>query len=267
MFGSRPVSDAKVVRRRQVNARAFAGLASMALISWTCATEINPPGTLQLVSVPGAPGPSFYGSILTNLDGPAWITTNLATAPTQTGYSLTPSKPGIGPNTRDLLPDAVLLAENGRPIKLSDFHGRALAITFLFTRCPLPDFCPRLNHQFSRARELLREQVTGPTNWQFLSISFDAEFDRPPVLARYARSYRGADEDRWLFASASSEDIKTLATALDFHFANEGGSFAHNLRTVVLDPERRISRQFDGNKWKAANLAEAMKEAAEVGRR
>ena len=165
----------------------------------------------------------------------------------------------------DVLPEAELLAEDGRTIKLSDFQGRALAFTFLFTRCPLPDFCPRLNQHFNRARELLLERLDGPTNWQFLSISFDPEFDRPGVLTRYAYSYRGQSTDRWLFAAAPTNVMASMVSQLDFRFANEGGSFIHNLRTVVLDPQRRIYRQFDGNKWKAEELAQALAEAAQSG--
>jgi protein SCO1/2 len=163
----------------------------------------------------------------------------------------------------DVLPDAELLAEDGRTIKLSDFEGRALAFTFIFTRCPLPDFCPRMNQHFNRARELLLRRADGPTNWQFLSISFDPEFDKPGVLNRYAYSYRGQSADRWLFAAAPTNVMASMASQLDFRFANEGGSFLHNLRTVVLDPQRRVHRQFDGNIWKAEELAQALAEAAQ----
>ena len=168
--------------------------------------------------------------------------------------------------TGDVLPDAELLSEEGRAIKLSDFQGRALAFTFIFTRCPLPDYCPRMNQHFTRARELLLQRSGGPTNWQFLSISFDPEFDKPGVLTRYAYSYRGKNTDQWLFAAAPANVMASFVNQLDFRFANEGGSFLHNLRTVVLDPQRRIHRQFDGNKWKAAELADALAEAAQVRR-
>lgn len=162
----------------------------------------------------------------------------------------------------DVLPDAEFLAEDGRTIKLSDFQGRALAFTFIFTRCPLPEFCPRMNQHFNRARDLMMQRPGGPTNWQFLSISFDPEFDRPGVLSRYAYSYRGQSTDRWLFAAAPANVMALMVSQLDFRFANEGGSFVHNLRTVVLDPERRIYRQFDGNKWTAQELADVLAEAA-----
>jgi len=163
----------------------------------------------------------------------------------------------------DVLPDAELLDENGRVIQLSSFRGNAVAFTFIFTRCPLPDFCPRMNQHFGQARETLVRRPNGPTNWQFLSISFDPEFDRPGVLSRYAYSYRGKNPDRWLFAAAPTNVMAIMSAQLDFRFANEGGSFLHNLRTVVIDPQGRVFRQFDGNRWKAEELAQALAEAAE----
>jgi protein SCO1/2 len=170
-------------------------------------------------------------------------------------------------NPGDTLPDAELLAETGRTVKFSDFQGSVIVFTFIFTRCPLPDFCPRMNQHLGRARELLLKQPGAPTNWQFLSISFDPGFDRPGVLARYAYSYRGQNLDRWLFAAAPTNVLASMAAELDFRFADIDGSFIHNLRTVVLDPKRRVFRQFDGNKWKAEELSEAVIQAAQVAGR
>jgi protein SCO1/2 len=165
----------------------------------------------------------------------------------------------------DPLPDYELIAEHGRPFRFSDFRGRALAFTFLFSRCPLPDYCPRMGNNFAAARELLLTSSPPATNWQFLSISFDPEYDTPAALSVYAKSYRHDNADRWLFAAASLQVLSTLAPELDLMFAREeGGSISHNLRTVVVDPQGRIHRQFDGNQWTPAELAAAVVEAAAV---
>ena len=165
----------------------------------------------------------------------------------------------------DLFPDAELLSEDGRPVKFSDFRGTALAFTLIFTRCPLPDYCPRMNQQFRQARELLLQRAGTPTNWQFLSISFDPEFDTPEVLRNHARRYRHDNPDRWLFAAAPLKVLATLAPELNLMFAKEAsGSISHNLRTIVLDPQGRLHKQFDGNQWTPAALAEALLAAAQV---
>jgi protein SCO1/2 len=160
------------------------------------------------------------------------------------------------------LPDAELLSEEGRAVRFSDFRGKAVAFTFIFTRCPLPDYCPRMSKNFSRTRELLVQRNDAPSNWQFLSISFDPGFDQPGVLSRYAYSYRGGLTNQWLFAAAPTKVLKALASQIDFRLGNEEGSFQHNLRTVVLDTQGRVFQNFEGNQWKAEDLAEAMIQAA-----
>ncbi|HAM71611.1 MAG TPA: hypothetical protein DCM86_08220 [Verrucomicrobiales bacterium] len=159
------------------------------------------------------------------------------------------------------MPDAEMVSESGARIRLSDFRGKAVALTFVFTRCPLPDFCPRMNRNFTRARELLRQQADLTSRWQLLSVSFDPGFDRPEVLQRYARGYRGTNSEGWLFAAASEEMLSLVAPRLDFMMSREEGTFSHNLRTVVIDTAGRIARQFDGNTWTAEELAAAMREA------
>ena len=165
----------------------------------------------------------------------------------------------------DLVPDYELLAEDGRMIRLSEFRGRAVAFTFIFSRCPLPDFCPRMGNNFAAARDLILTNAAGTTNWQFLSISFDPEHDSPEVLRIYARSYRHDNQDRWLFVTASQEVLRTFAPELDLMLSKEeGGSISHNLRTVVMDPLGRIHKFFNGNQWTPEELAAALQEAARI---
>lgn len=160
-----------------------------------------------------------------------------------------------------IFPDFTFLSEDDRSVRLSDHRGKALAFTFIFTRCPLPDYCPRMGHRFAEARTLLRNDPA-LKNWQLLSISFDPENDRPAVLKRYGDHYRGGDPDRWLFAVADRGTLAKLAPLCDLQFIAEGASFTHNLRTVVLDSQGGIHRVFAGNLFTAAQLAEAIREAA-----
>jgi protein SCO1/2 len=162
----------------------------------------------------------------------------------------------------DVLPDQEFTDEHNQPVHFSDFRGRALAFTFFFTSCPLPDYCPRMNRNFAEARKLLATNPAGPTNWQFLSISFDSSFDTPQILSGYARLYRGSDADRWLFVTASSNTLASLAPKVDLSVWREGGTWSHNMRTVVLEPSGKIVRQFDDNLWTPQELADALRVAA-----
>lgn len=158
----------------------------------------------------------------------------------------------------DLVPDVGVRLETGEEVRLSKWRGNAMALTFFFTRCPLPDFCPRMNRNFQDARALLRAREQGPTNWVFLSLSFDWDFDQPKVLKGHADLYRGSDAEGWWFGGLGASGVAAVKPAFDLMIGRDGGSFSHNLRTVVVDPEGRVFRQFDGNRWTAEELAAAM---------
>jgi protein SCO1/2 len=163
----------------------------------------------------------------------------------------------------DLPPDDGLTAEDGRTIHFSDFRGKVLAFTFIYTRCPLPDYCPRMGRDFQAARDLILAKAAAPTNWQFLSISFDPKYDTPEVLSNYGNYVRGTNADRWLFAVAPMETLIYLAPSLNLMVRYEKDlTVSHNLRTVVLDPQGRVYRQFDSNLWTPQQLVDAMLEAA-----
>jgi len=173
-----------------------------------------------------------------------------------------PSDPELRPGQE--LPDFEFLSEAGRPVHLAEFRGKAMALTFIFTQCPLPEFCPRMSRHFSKARNLLITDTHSSTNWLLLSLSFDPENDSPAVLRTYARGHRGSNGDRWLFGVLSSAVLSRLSAQIDLKFTREGGSISHNLRTLVLDTRGRIHRQFDGNDWTPEQLVASIHEAAEI---
>lgn len=160
------------------------------------------------------------------------------------------------------MPDFAVTGEDGRRWHFSDFHGQALAFTFFFTACPLPEFCPRMNKNLAATRTLLQSATNGPANWQLLSISFDSEFDKPELLGNYGNFYRGADTNRWLFSVADPNTLAGLAPKVGLNFWRESGTISHNLRTVVLDAQGNFYKQFEGNSWTAEELAQAIREAA-----
>ena len=166
----------------------------------------------------------------------------------------------LGPG--DLLPDGVLTAEDGREIHFTDFRGQALAFTFFYTRCPLPNYCPLMNRNLATARDLISSTDGAPTNWEFLSISFDPQGDTPEVLTTFGGFYRHGNPSHWLFVSAQKNTLASLAPALDLMVVPQGNTISHNLRTIVLDPQGRIYRQFDGNQWTPQELADAILKAA-----
>ena len=171
-----------------------------------------------------------------------------------------PMTPELQPG--DPLPDGTLITEDGQTIHFSDLRGKAVAFTFFFTRCPMPNYCPLMNRNFAAARDLISAAQNAPTNWEFLSISFDPENDTPGVLTSFGGFYRHGDSSHWLFAAAPTNTLATLAPSLNLMVVHQGSSISHNLRTVVLDTHGRIYRQFDGNQWTPKELADTVLEAA-----
>ncbi len=164
----------------------------------------------------------------------------------------------------DSMPDMTFTTEAGTFRHLADFRGSAVAFTFFFTQCPLPDYCPRMNKNFAAARELLQATAKAPTNWQLLSLSFDPDKDTPAILANHAAIYRGQNASHWLFAAVATSQLTAIAPRLDLMIMRQNGRISHNLRTVVLDPQGCIYRQFDGNQWTPQQLADALRDAARL---
>jgi protein SCO1/2 len=197
----------------------------------------------------------------------AWVTEIQGTG--QKSPAATNAAPGSAEappafKTGDALPDAAFLAEDGRTVHLSDYRGKVVVVTFFFTRCPLPTYCPLMNRNFAAARELLLAEPHAPKNWQFLSVSFDAQNDQPQTLASYAEAYRRHNSDRWLFVSAPPETLRSFAAPLGLMVMRQGTGLSHNLRTVVIDPNQRLFRQFNDNAWTAQQLAQAIADAAKT---
>lgn len=162
----------------------------------------------------------------------------------------------------DLLPNYTLTNELGSAVQLNGFRGQVLAFTFFFSRCPLPEFCPRMAHNFQDVMRQLKEMPKGPTNWHLLSISFDPHFDTPEVLRGYAQAFQ-ADSNRWNFVTGAMIDIDALTDHFELTVVKRGNEWDHKLRTVVVDPHGRIQKIIFGNEWKPAEVVEAMTKAAQ----
>lgn len=151
----------------------------------------------------------------------------------------------------------------GQPVSLAQFRGQALAITFFFTRCPIPDFCPRLSKNLEQASRKLAELPNAPTNWHFISVSFDTEFDTPAVLKTYAEQYH-YDPKHWSFLTGSSDKIAELARLSDVTMTREGSLFNHNFRTLIIDAAGHLQMAFPTGGNLADTIVEQILKAAAV---
>ena len=140
------------------------------------------------------------------------------------------------------IPDFALTNEFGQPLSLRGFKGKAVAMTFFFTRCPLPEYCPRLTKNFHGAIEKLKAAPGGPANFHFLSISFDP-IDTPVLLRSYARQYR-YDSNYWSFVTGNSEQIRELARGFGVSAAPEGGTLNHSFSTAIFDTTGKLQNMW-----------------------
>jgi protein SCO1/2 len=167
----------------------------------------------------------------------------------------------------DPVPDYPLTNELGQAVAFSQFKGRAVGVTFIFTRCPLPTFCPRMSGNFAEAAATLKSMPHAPTNWHLLSVSIDPEFDTPFVLRAYARNFK-ADPARWNFLTGTLLDITALGEQVGLEFwrpePSEEANISHNARTLVIDPAGRLHTLIPGNEWKPDELVQALVQAAAV---
>lgn len=160
----------------------------------------------------------------------------------------------------DLMPDCVLTNEHGRAFRLRELQGRVLAVTFMFTRCPLPTYCPLMSRNFAATAESLTASAPD-TDWHLITLSFDPDFDSPEILGSYARQYR-TDTNRWTFATGDRAAVEQLGRQLGLLLFRENGTISHNLRTVVVTPEGRIHHVFRDNLWTPSDLAVQLRAAA-----
>jgi protein SCO1/2 len=166
--------------------------------------------------------------------------------------------------TGEIFPDESLLNQDGTAVRLSSFRGKVLALTFIYTRCPLPDFCIRMSNQFARIQKSLKGDGSMNGRWHLLSVSFDPKFDRPPVLKRYAAEY-GADFSSWDFVTdpdTAGPVIRRLADGLGLEYSEDEGLIDHNLRTVLIDTEGKLVKVITGNEWKPEEVAAEIRRLA-----
>ncbi len=162
----------------------------------------------------------------------------------------------------DPFPEYSLTNQFGQPFTTARFKGQAIALTFLFTRCPFPTFCPRMASNFEEVQQKLLAPPQTITNWQLLTVSFDPEFDTPAVLKGYAGAHH-YDPRHWTFATGALIDVTALGEQFGLAFWRDPpGSISHNLRTAVIDAGGRIQTTFEGNTWTSDELVAELRKAA-----
>ena len=151
------------------------------------------------------------------------------------------------------MPDFTLLDQFGKPVRLSDFRGKVVAVDFIYTRCPLPDVCPRLSANFARMQNRFADKIG--KDLTLLSITIDPQYDTPAVLLGYAKIWN-AKADAWRFLSGPEGEIALVARRFGMNYWPEEGLITHTSETGVIARDGRLAARINGSAFTAGQLGD-----------
>ena len=203
------------------------------------------------------PGDSITAEVVVEEPGKYWLE-NVKVI----GHSEAPAgKPTAAmhiPAPGDDVPDFQFINQNGKRISLHQYRGQTLLLTLIYTRCPFPDFCPRVSHEFSAIDHEVRADPTRYGKTHLLSISFDPTHDTPKVLRAYGFSCAGSKDPalftHWEFSAIPSAELPDFAKYFALTYKEEGGLITHSLSTAVISPNGKIFKWYHGADWQASDL-------------
>jgi protein SCO1 len=164
------------------------------------------------------------------------------------------------PQPGDKVPDFALVNQNGKSIHLNSFRGHVLLVTFIYTRCPFPNYCPLVSHEFAEIYAATRKNPQLDSKVRLLTVSFDAAHDTPAVLLAYGKSFQHAAGavpfDRWEFAVAPAKELPKVADFFGLTYSINGGQIVHSMSTTVVSPDGTVYKWYDDNSWQPSDLIE-----------
>ena len=166
------------------------------------------------------------------------------------------------------IPDVELVNQDGKTVRLSDFRGKVLLLTFIYTRCPMPTFCPRISSLFASVNRELAKNPKEYERAQLLSISIDPKYDTPPVLHKYGLAYLNEDPRgfaHWQFTAPSAENLKMLAEAFALIYEEEDNQISHTMSTVLVGPDGKLAKEWIMSDWTAGEAVSAIRQVEDGG--
>jgi protein SCO1 len=205
---------------------------------------------------PLGPGDEITADVVVTDDG-AFLENIVVT---KKGDGKGPTGTSNPPKTGDKVPDFAMINQDGKRIHLSEYQGDVLLVTFIYTRCPFPDFCPLVSRNFSQIYASLKKDPSLGPKIRLLSVSFDSSYDTPAVLRKYAETFDGTTGGvpfaRWQFATVPAKDLVKVANFFGLYYSTEGAQTVHSLSTTVISPDGTVYKWYSDNDWKPADLIE-----------
>ncbi len=202
------------------------------------------------------------------VDGPhAWledliITRQSASVPVMPGVVF--AKEG------DEVPNYTLRNQDGREIRMQNYRGKALLLTFIYTRCPLPEYCTLMSNNFAEVDRALSQDAQLYAKTHLLSISIDPAYDTPQVLRSYGAAHTERYEKEtfahWEFAAGTSDQVKEIAQFFGLTYFPEKDQIIHSLRTVIIGPDGKVAKIYSGNEWTPEEVVAELKKVTDEHR-
>jgi protein SCO1/2 len=164
----------------------------------------------------------------------------------------------------DPVPSVPFVNQDAKSLVLTDFKGKAVLLTFIYTRCPNPDFCPRISGQFAAVEKELEKSPADYAGTRLLSITLDPTYDTPTVLRKYGLSYlnnNAAALDHWEFLATTPDDLQPLATEFGLEYSVQDNQIAHSMNTILIGADGKVAKQWPGNDWKTDEVVAALRQA------
>jgi protein SCO1/2 len=202
------------------------------------------------------PGAQIQATLVVD-QGRTWLEDPVITSVADPNLVGKTEETGVEPSVGTDVPDFTLVNQDGKKIGLSKYRGRPLLLTFIYTRCPLPDYCPLMSLNF---QQILKEVQNKPElpllkdKLHLLSISVDPDYDKPKVLREYGARYVGSSTPdafkQWEFAAGSPEQVKQVAQFFGLNYWPQENQIIHSLRTAIISPDGKVFKVYRGNEWK-----------------
>jgi protein SCO1/2 len=173
------------------------------------------------------------------------------------------------PEPGDNVPDFALTDEYGKSIHLRSYKGDVLLVTFIYTQCPFPNYCPLVSRNFAHVYAATQKDPALAAKVRLLTISFDPKHDTPEVLRKYAATFRDITGrvpfDRWEFATASPKEMDKITNYFGMSIGTDQGQIVHSMSTSVISPDGKIYKWYDENGWDPADLVQEASSAIAGG--
>ncbi len=167
----------------------------------------------------------------------------------------------------DKVPDVPMVNQDGKTLHFGQFKGKVVLLTFIYTRCPFPDYCPLLSRQFAVIQKELAKNPDDYKKTHLISISLDPNYDKPPVLREYGLSYMEHDPkgfEHWDFVSTTPADLQKLTGSFGLSYSEQDSQISHSMNTILLAADGTVADMWPGNEWQTSEVVDVMRHAAEA---